>query len=135
MTVDSSGAHSVCVCTIHQNTHLVVDAFACVVNSHIRAKNRLDRQKKEENNEEHTDIPKFKVDYKDLMKKIVCDVDNMECMVHRCEKCSGGYEKLQTYIEATLEEYGIDDDIAYTQWDSTDRNHIKNVNCTSGRLR
>ena len=29
------------------------------------------------------DIPKFECDYKDLMKMIICDIGNLECMVHR----------------------------------------------------
>lgn len=35
VTVSSSGAHSVCVCTIHQNTKLMVDAYCNVINRTI----------------------------------------------------------------------------------------------------
>ena len=52
-----SGTHSVCVCTIHQNAVLPVDALNCDVT------------------------------YKDLINKIECDSTNRECMMHRCENC------------------------------------------------
>ena len=54
-----SGTHSVCVCTIHQNAVLLVDA--------------LD----------------WDITYKDLMSKIVCDTSDRVCMMHRCENCPG----------------------------------------------
>ena len=50
----SSGTHSVCVCTTHQNTILLVDTL----------------------NQEVT--------YKDLVNKVVCDPSNRECMMHCC---------------------------------------------------
>ena len=55
----SSGTHSVCVCTIHQNTILLVDAL------------------------------NWEVTYKDLVNKVVCDASNRECMMHRCINCPG----------------------------------------------
>ena len=58
-TVGSSGTHSVCVCTIHQNAKLLINATKTG----------------------HT--------YKELMEMIVCDCDNRTCMVHRCDKCPG----------------------------------------------
>ncbi len=36
VTVSSSGSHSVCVCTHHQNTKLMVDAFCSTVNKHLK---------------------------------------------------------------------------------------------------
>ena len=56
---DSCGTHSVCVCSIHQNTILLIDAI---------------------------DIQDT---YKDLMSKLVCSLDSADCMIHRCEKCPG----------------------------------------------
>ena len=55
----SSGTHSVCVCTEHQNAVLLVDAF------------------------------KWDYTYKDLINIIVCDSSNKECMIHRCKDCPG----------------------------------------------
>ena len=54
-----SGTHSLCVCTMHQNAVLLVDA--------------LD----------------WDVTYKDLISKVVCGSTNRKCMIHRCENCSG----------------------------------------------
>ena len=53
----SSGAQSVCACTTHQNTILLVRA--------------LSRE----------------VTYKDLVNKVVCDPSNRECMMDRCTNC------------------------------------------------
>ena len=59
VTAGSSGTHSVCVCTYHQNAILLVDAIKTG----------------------HT--------YKDFMEMIVCDCTSKMCMVHRCDKCPG----------------------------------------------
>ena len=36
----SSGTHSVCVCTVHQNTKLIVDAFCSAINKSIKKRGR-----------------------------------------------------------------------------------------------
>ena len=41
VTVSSSGTHSVCVCTIHHNTKLLVDAFSGNINGCMRRINRV----------------------------------------------------------------------------------------------
>ena len=53
----SSGRHSVCVCTTHQNTILLVDAL------------------------------NWEVKHKDLVNKVVCNPANCECMMHHCTNC------------------------------------------------
>ena len=53
----ANGTHSVCVCTYHQNTKLLVEAM-----------NSGDS-------------------YKDLLQKLVCFLSNKECMLGRCEQC------------------------------------------------
>ena len=50
----SSGTHSVCVCSIHQNAILLVDAID------------------------------WDITYKDLISKMVCRFTRKECMMHRC---------------------------------------------------
>lgn len=55
----STGTHSVCVCSIHQNAHLLVNAIG------------------------------WEFTYKDFMNKLVCDSAKKECMMHRCELCPG----------------------------------------------
>ena len=57
MTVGSSGTYSVCICAIHPNVILMVQAA------------ETDKM------------------YKNLMGMIVCSLDSKECMVHRCDKC------------------------------------------------
>ena len=51
--------HSVCVCSVHQNVMLLVDA---------------------------TD---WDLTYKDLIKKIVCNTESNKCIMHWCESCPG----------------------------------------------
>ena len=118
ITVSSSGTHNVCVCTIHQNTILIIDAFSSVINSCIRAKNR--------SQPEEPEIPKFDLSYQDLMQKIVCDVKSLECMVHRCEKCPG-YNALKSFIAKKFNDFEFSNDVTYTQWDSTDRTSLQTV--------
>ena len=55
----SSGTHSVCVCTTHQNTILLVDAL------------------------------NWEVTYKGLVNKVVCDPSNRECIMHCYISCPG----------------------------------------------
>ena len=55
------------------------------------------------------------------MKKIVCDIENIECMIHRCENCPG-YDALHEYLENTFQQHDFDTDeeMSYMQWESTD---------------
>ena len=89
ITVGPSGTHSVCVCTYHQNAVLLVGAID------------------------------WNLTYKDLMKIVVCDIDNRESMVHRCEHCPGA-AALQSFLENKLEELEIHD-VTFNQWQNTDR--------------
>lgn len=59
VTVSSSGTHSVCVCTHHQNTQLLVHAA------------NIDKT------------------YKELMGMMVCNTESKMCMIHRCPNCPG----------------------------------------------
>ena len=54
-----TGTHSVCVCSMHQNAVLLVDAID------------------------------WNVNYKDLINKVVCDSSNKEYMIHHCRSCPG----------------------------------------------
>ena len=89
MTVGPSGTHSVCVCTYHQNSVLLVSAID------------------------------WNLTYKDLMKIMVCNIDNRDCMVHRCENCPGA-ASLKLFLEDKLKEFEIHD-VNFTQWQNTDR--------------
>ena len=77
-------------------------------------------------------LKKFKVTYRDLMKIIVCDIKNMECMVHKCENCPGS-DALHIYLQKKFKEYHVDDDITlsvgqYRSYSSA------NVHCSCRRL-
>ena len=49
-----------------------------------------------------------------LMKIIVCDIENMECMVHKCENCPGS-DALHIYLQKKFKEYHVEDDITFSQ--------------------
>ena len=91
ITVGASGTHSVCVCTIHQNTKLMI---LCLPS---------------------------KTDYHDLMKKIVCSETSQNCMIHRCESCHGKDALKAYLQDMLGCEYDDDDTISFQQWMSTDR--------------
>ena len=94
-----------CVCTIHQNVKLMVNAFATLAG---------------------TDIT-----YKDLMEKLVCSLSDKLCMLHRCPDCPGS-DALQDYFENFLSSHEIlsDDVIQYKQWITTDRTNLQDFSNT-----
>lgn len=87
---DSAGTHSVCVCSIHQNVKLLLDAI------------------------------KIEETYKDLIKFLVCDSENPNCMLRHCDKCPTD-EKLSEILKQKLDYLDDDDEIEYSQWMNTDR--------------
>ena len=64
------------MCSIHQNTKLLVNAFSGNINRCMRRINRAAAG--DANGEEVEEVEKFKVTYRDLMKTIVCDIENMD---------------------------------------------------------
>ena len=58
-TVNHSGIHSVCLCQYHQNVKLLVSV-----------------------------IP-GNFEYKDILSKVVCNIDLRKCMLHLCSYCPG----------------------------------------------
>ena len=81
VTVSASGTCSVCVCISHQNTKLIADGFTSTVNKCIK---ELSEHNLEDDNNVQM-LQNLEIDYKKMMQMIVCDTDNMECMVHCCE--------------------------------------------------
>ena len=55
---------------------------------------------------------------------VVCNVQKMERMVHQCHKCPT-YTALREYMELKFQEYDIQEDITYSQWDSTNRTTVR----------
>ena len=104
----------------------MVDAFCNVVNRQIKKINQTMAVEENEaaSSSAFLNIPTIALDYKDLMAKVVCNVDVMECMVHRCESCPG-YKSLEQFIVGKVEELEIEGDVYYSQWESTDRTALR----------
>ena len=92
----------------------MVDAFCNAISKCIKkhekeyykSKDQTEENQNDANEqqaEENIDFARFDVTYKDMMKMIVCDVEGMECMVHRCANCPG-YPALQAFIESKFTE-------------------------------
>ena len=62
--------------------------------------------------------------YKDLLAMLVCDVANEACMLKRFFNCISA-SVLKKYLTNILtEEFDEDDDVTYSQWESTDRCYL-----------
>ena len=79
------------------------------------------------------------VTYQELFPLVVCDVNNKECMVHRCPNCSESNTLLQDFLCQTIGDFDDDDEddddddvIEFSQWTTTDRSilthHTETVN-------
>ena len=92
VSVTSSGMHSVCVCQYHQNAKLLAAA--------VPGNNN----------------------YRDLLEKTVCQVENRNCMLHYCDSCPGK-EGLNEYLLQVFSACDVDaeDNINFKQWVHTDR--------------
>ena len=90
--VTASCMHSVCVCEQHQNAKHIT---AVIPDSH---------------------------NYKGLLEKIVCSVNNRKCMLHLCESCCGKLG-LELYLSDLFSLHDLDSDdlMTYKQWAHTDR--------------
>ena len=95
ITVGARGTHSVCVCELHQNPKLMLSAV----------------------------LPG--VDYKEVMAKLVCDIQSRDCMIHRCEQCPGK-DSLAEHLLNLLndKEMSEDDEVTFKQWLHTDRTDL-----------
>jgi hypothetical protein len=92
MLSGSSGTHSVCVCTYHQNPKLQVAALG------IKGLN-----------------------YKELLKASVCSMDNENCMMHLCSNCPRE-QGVKDTIEGLLSQNDVmPEEIRYKQWVTVDR--------------
>ena len=105
----SSGTHSVCVCCKHQNTKLLLNAWA------------------------HNNL-----DYKEIIPKIVCNMNDHDCMLRLCKNCNS-LEKLESVLinfvfssSENLVDY--DEEITYQQWTQTDRAELLTLRGTNEEL-
>ena len=90
---------SVCVCSTHQNVVLLVDAMD------------------------------WGLTYKDLIKKIVCNLDSNKCMIHWCESCPGT-AVLKEFFDQELNEHEDDEEFNYCQWDTMDQATLTTITVT-----
>lgn len=88
VTVNSRGMHNVCVCMYHQNVKLLMHA------AHV------------------------KEPYTELLQKLVCNLENEECMLHRCSQCPDEYELRNFLME--LESLQDCENVVSKQWMQTD---------------
>lgn len=86
----AGGTHSVCVCSLHQNVKLLLDAA------------------------------QMEESYKDLIKFLVCDPENSNCMLRHCDKCPSNTSLIE-FLEEKFDDFDPDDEIEYSQWVTTDR--------------
>ena len=93
--ISSSGTHSVCVCTVHQNTTLIADAFCSAINKSIKKRGRdfyKNKRKQMEADKEQEyehkggteqNFSLFNATYKNMLAMAVCDVTNAQHAQHR----------------------------------------------------
>lgn len=105
LLVGASGTHSVCVCTIHQNCKLMLDA--------------IDIQNLTKNEEQPINS------YKDCIQQMVCENPTSECHLDECSKCHGS-EKASSYLFELLSKANISQ-IEYCAWSGTDRSTLQNL--------
>ena len=86
-----SGTHTICVCTYHQNVKLQIAA-----------------------------IREIGLTYRDLLTFAVCDVENRDCMLHRCQHCDREIG-VKSFLECLDSIENADSFISYKEWQSTDR--------------
>ena len=101
----ASGTHIVCVCTIHQNIILMIEAIADLLNS-----------------DGSDEKPK---NYSDFMKMILCENPGRDCHLSTCDECPEEYV-VSNYVIEILETAGITS-VEYAHWTSVDRTTMLNV--------
>lgn len=98
----SSGTHSVCVCTIHQNVKIMIDAA------------NLKTLTKDSETQFNT--------YKDCINYILCRTPTPDCHLRICSRCAG----MQKFTDLALNilEKNIDQQIIFSIWQTTDRSTL-----------
>jgi len=95
-----SGTHSVCVCSIHQNTKLMFIG--------AKLSNVTDGQ--------------F-LQYQHCLAAIQCNPPRIQCFLGRCDDCPGT-DKVQNILEACFDQKMIDE-VQFKQWTTTDRSTLE----------
>lgn len=105
----SSGTHSVCVCTIHQNIKLIMAnaAIPSITNGEF-------------------------ADYKDVISFILCENPDTKCYLLKCTNCPG-IKKLKDKLMDCFnnDEIYENAEIKFNQWISTDRCQLETLTKTT----
>ena len=65
------------------------------------------------------------LDYKEVLKFCVCDVNNENCMLHHCDDCPNK-SNVENYLKELLSiKFSENDVIKYKQWVRTDRSQLE----------
>ena len=104
---DANGTHSVCVCCIHQNFNLLLRATGTSIS------------------------------YKNFISKIVCNIENKECMYGLCKSCPNE-ETIEEHINSLFpesnEDEDFEDEFEFNEWTSTDRAELITKRCYKSEL-
>lgn len=100
----ANGTHSVCVCQLHRNPKLMLDA--CDFNA-LQGSNR----------------ERNLSDYKSLLKVMICENSTERCHLRSCSKCPGT-NVLRNILAKLFDENNIET-VTYKQWTSTDRSSLE----------
>ena len=87
--------HRVCVCVIHQNVKLMLNSLTC------------------------------KINYKELLEKLACNIEKRNCMLSNCNDCPS-VDIISEYLINLFKEFDYEDDniIKYREWIQTDRSEL-----------
>ena len=66
------------------------------------------------------DVMEWDLKYKDLIKRIVCNTESNECIIHRCESYPGT-ATLKEFLDQELSEHEGDEKFNYCQWETNYR--------------
>lgn len=100
----SSGTHSVCVCTIHQNVKIMV--------ANVNFAEISDNQ--------------FKT-YKDCISFVLCETPQPECYMMNCSSCPG-IDRFKNKLHKCFEDKDMEYcNIQFNQWVSTDRCNLETL--------
>ena len=91
----AAGTHTVCVCAIHQNVKLLLNAINC----------------------QHS--------YKYIIDKLLCDKNKHDCLLRLCSKCKIIKDKLLKNLFDDVQDIESEKTISYHQWAQGDRAELK----------
>lgn len=103
----ASGSHTVCVCTIHQNCKLMLEAIRDFT--------------------ETSDVPI--VTYQDCLQLMTCGSPSVSCSLGECENCSSTSHLSLKLLECLQNNFI--DNVLFSSWTGTDRSTLQNTICSS----